>query len=442
MRKYEILYDWVLTEIPRWADSAIAEHFASQLAEPALGTFVNIAEQLRSLGLEIATANAARMHFRRWGELRQLIDRLQSQFPHFPDGNFVKSVLFSVFAEKLDDAFALLDEEDVDETAFVIRELSSPLPVAWFARENAKDPLNSIAVFSCNEPAALETAVASANISPSLVFHLLAALRGVETLPAQMALVRNVAEGIDPPAVEAYLRIAMLATGKPVHSPRTYTAVPNVLDQDSIVVGPPFQQWADVISVLSEYNSRDEVLVKYLTIYHVIENFMFKRPIVELERQHNGRMFSIRDFRRLYEQVEMGEGEALRRLFEDIFRLEATAGVSFKQHICSRWARLLMSFREGDLDAALTTLGVGFTFAQFRANATPPNFAKLVYSFRNAIVHNKETEFHLTYASLNLGLSCLLEAFLIPSLEEISFAVIGKTNPKLWYQNRELHLYR
>lgn len=443
MKKYEILYDWPISEIARLADSAIAEEFASQLAEPALGSFVSITERLRSIGPELAAAKATRTHFSRWAELRQLVKRLEDEFPEFPNGSFGKFVLFAVFAERLDEASALLDADDVDETAFAIRELSTPLPVSWFVRENAQSPLDSIAVFSCNEPAAVEAAVATANLSPPLVFHLLAALRGVAILPAaQVAVVRHVPGVIDPAAIEAYLRIVVLATGRAVHSPRTYTAVPSVLNQDSIVAGPPFQQWADVISVLSEYNFRDEVLIKYLTIYHVIENFMFKRPIVELERQNSGRMFSIRDFRRLYEQVEMKEGEALKRLFDDVFRLEASAGVAFEQHVCSRWAGLLVSNSEGDVNSALTVLSVGFTFAEFRANATPSRFAKLVYSFRNAIVHNKETEFHLTYASLSPGIVCLLEAFLIPTLEEISFAVIGRVNAGLWYQNRELRLYR
>jgi hypothetical protein len=236
----------------------------------------------------------------------------------------------------------------------------------------------------------------------------------------------------------------VLATGKPVHSARRYVIAPSILDPDEIRSGAPYQQWSEVLNVLSEYNSREEILLKYLTIYHVIENFMFKRPIVELERQKNGEMFSIRDFRRLYEGVEMAEADALRKLFNAVFQMQALPGTTFMQHVAARWGSLVPTVSQADINAALGTIGLTITFADLQGPNVAPCFSKLVYAIRNAIVHNKETEFHLTYASMDMSpsLCALLEEFLLPSLEEICFALIGKPNTAFWYQNREIQLYK
>ena len=65
----------------------------------------------------------------------------------------------------------------------------------------------------------------------------------------------------------------------------------------------------------------------------------------------------------------------------------------------------------------------------------------MVYAIRNAIVHNKETEFHLTYATLDSTICALIESFVIPCLEEICFALVGSQNDYVWYLNKELKLY-
>jgi hypothetical protein len=266
-------------------------------------------------------------------------------------------------------------------------------------------------------------------------------LRSFFHLPQGHAiLVKSTDPPIEIAAVDAFMRMVVLTTGKPVHLARQYQNTPSVLDLDNICVDNLYQQWVDVLNVLSEYNSREDVLSKYLTIYHVIENFMYKLPIVGLERQQSGRMFSIRDFRRLYKKVEIAESDALKQLFVTVFQMEALLNKTFEQHIAVRWSNLLSCVTEEDIDKALFALDLTFKFNTFQEKAAAC-FSKLVYAIRNAIVHNKETEFHLTYASLDPMVCSLIELFLIPSLEEICFALISTPNTQLWYQNKELRLY-
>ena len=139
----------------------------------------------------------------------------------------------------------------------------------------------------------------------------------------------------------------------------------------------------------------------------------------------------------------MREADALKRLFTAVFQLPISNGQTFNQHISSQWSALVPNVAsQQDIDIALSILGMKLTFIAFVPNSFASNYANLVYGFRNAIVHNKETEFHLTYASMDSTLCCLLENFLLPSLEQICFALISEPNDILWYQNKELQLYR
>jgi hypothetical protein len=443
MKKYEILYDWPFAQIQRLADSDEAEEFAGALDAGALGSFTTLTEQMRGLGADMTAAKAARQHFPKWEELRICLDSFEQQFANFPGASIPKFRLFVLLAGKLFQTAPPLDAVDVDETAFEIRAISEQLPLSWFSRENGQSVLESMAVFSCGNLTALEAEIAPWNLSPIFAFHLLAALQALPALPpGHAAFVKRPMQPVTNEAVEAFARMVVLTTGRPVHSARRYLKTPRVIDPDIIRVGNSYQQWGEVLNVLSEYNSREDVLLKYLTIYHVIENFMFKLPIVVLERQQNGRMFSIRDFRRLYQRVEMAEGDALKQLFTSIFQMQASPGVTFEQHIVSRWTNLVPGMPQADVDRALVTLGLSFNFSGFAGQAAAGTFAKLVYAIRNAIVHNKETEFHLTYASLDSRVCSVIEVFLIPALEEICFSLIGSPNPQLWYQNRELLFYQ
>ena len=444
MKKYHILYGWPAAEITRLTDSTVAETFASGLGAAELTLFTTVAEKIRTLGAEIGIARANRVHFAKWSELRQLIEEFEQHFSLFPDFSGAKFRVWLLLADKLTQTAAPLDEMDIDETTFEIRDLPEFLPIHWFSHENTRTPSDSIAVFSCQDLAALESELSPSNITPEFIFHFLSVFQELLSAPAGSAvLAKRSSPQINISAIDAFARLVMLSTGKKVHTPHRYSLLPIIIDANGIQAGEEYQQWNDVLNVLSEYNSRDEILMKYLTIYHVIENFMFKLPIVELEQRHAGRMFSIRDFKQMYKRVDITENKALQDLFKQVFLLPATASLTFNQHVTNRWISLVPPLTPADIDRVLLALGVPFTFSQFQGPEAGVKFAQVVYAIRNAIAHNKETELHLTYAFLERDptTTAVIESFLIPSLEEISFALISTRNQLLWYSNPTLALY-
>jgi hypothetical protein len=169
---------------------------------------------------------------------------------------------------------------------------------------------------------------------------------------------------------------------------------------------------------------------------------MFKRPIVELETAQQGRMFSIRDFRRLYKEVDMAEAKALSELFATVFQVIVSGTTTIEQSLLARWQTLSAVTSVADIDSALTEMGMNRRYAHFvQGKQAPSFFSDLVYKLRCAIVHNKETEFHLTYASLTNGFIALIESFLLPALEEFCFVLIGVKNQLIWYSHRDIKLF-
>jgi len=446
MKKYEILYDWPIIEINRIANSEIAENYSNQLEERKLNKFIALTEIIRTLGSELEESKAEKVHFLKWNELFARTEEFSREFTSFPFPSVDKLKLSIILAEKLKESsqLPLLDEEDIDAGLFELRELTQPIPHQWFCRENTSSLADSVIIFSCGEITSILDDIISDNISPALLFNFIAALHVIDDLQLEQAiLVKRMAVQSEEQAINAFARLVVLATGKPIHVSHRYTKLPNVLNPDKIQLDEGYQQWSEILNVLSEYNSRDETLLKFLTIYHVIENFMFKRPIVELERQRNGQMFSIRDFRRLYDHVDMHEDAALKILFRKIFSMYSVPGVTFKDSLIRRWALLIQTTSSADIDAILDMIGLDFKSNAFSGDSALSCFYKLVYIVRNSIVHNKETEFHLNNAPLNAypKLCNLIEDFLLPSLEEICFTLISKNNPEFWYQNKEIHLY-
>jgi hypothetical protein len=316
MKKFEALYDWPVNQIRHLTDSTEAEAYSASLGDVPQAAFTTLTERIRGLGADLSVAKAARNHFARWNEIYQSLEDFKGQFNDYPNADLSKFQLFLLLADKIAQSGPVLDMVEIEVNHFEIRELGQQLPLIWFCRENVRSFIDSTAVFSCCDLAALASEISASNLSPNFVFHFLASLGNLNPFPTGHAvLVKRISPPVDLAAIQCFVRLAILMTGRSVHSVLRYTNPPEVLDGDALSVGHPYDQWSDVLDVLSEYNSRDEVLLKYLTIYHVIENFMFKLPIVGLERQRVGRIFSIRDFQTLYDKTKTNEIEALKRLF-------------------------------------------------------------------------------------------------------------------------------
>ena len=263
MKPHEILYDWPVTEITRLADSDEAEAYANGLPAEALQSFTVLTEQMRALSAELFRAKGARSHSDAWDDLGLCLEQFQLDHGDFPDAQIPKFRLFVLLADRLAQSAPTLDAPDIDADTFEVRELPQQLPFAWFSRENQQSPEESLAILS-HDIEGIEEALSNLSLSPPFVFCLLGALHGLSTLPTgSAAFVKRSLPPTATDAVEAFAKMAVLSTGTAIHSARRYTQPPRVLEPDLVRVGHEYQQWGEVLDVLSEYNSRDEVVVKY-----------------------------------------------------------------------------------------------------------------------------------------------------------------------------------
>ena len=462
MKKYEILYDWPIDRITNLCDSAQTEAFVNSLDEDSedQSELLKYIDAFRAFRADLADAKAGKRLFAKWGEIRKLVDALHQRYPQFPDLHPDRFRLTLLLAEKLSESLPPpagapanpqapdFDEAELNEQLFELRAPIEPLPIHWFVRQNAQSFEDSVAIFNSSNVTVLTNDIAASAISPEFLFQILAALHTAPQIPApQVLLIKRLAPPIDISAVDAFAKLQLLASGKAVHLPKQYTAPPHVVDVDGIRAGTPYHQLNEVFYVMSEYNSHHDLLSKYLSLYHVFENFMFKLPIVELERRRNGQMFSIRDFRRLYQELDVRELTALKKLMAVVLDFEPIAGTRFKALIEDRWQAFCPAADIAKLNAVLERLGVRrgeapLNHADFCGDHSSSYFAQIVYAVRNVIVHNTETEWHLSYATLDEMTGLMLEGFLLPSLEEICFALVGRDNQHVWYQNKALNLYQ
>lgn len=449
MKQYEALYDWPIREISRITDSPVAEDYCDALVEGGDTEFISIAEQIRGLSAELFAAKAAREHFSKWSELREKVCRFSEQFPNFPDLQPRKFNLHILLSEKISLAeFAIDGNIDIDPDLYEIRDLPAPVNYSSFFHENTRSPIDSLAVFSYHNGATFDADIFNAPAGPTFLYNILVALnKASEISEIASACLKQMTPQLKIEAVVAFVRLCMVAKGGVVVPPIQYNNPLAILDPSVFQVDHGYQQWNDIILVLSEYNSRKEILLKYLTLYHIFENLMIKLPIVELERQQGGRMFSMRDFSRLYSQVDGAEPKALKRLLVSALCMSAKPTETFEKVITKRWDDLITAGLGVELNNALLTLGLQkdkrpLEHTDVKAGSEfPGQMCDMIYRIRCAIVHNKETEFHLNTISLNNAFQTLISNFLIPSMEEICFGLIGSPNPKTWYQGRELLLY-
>jgi hypothetical protein len=443
MKQHEALYDWPLSEIQKLTDSDQAGIYCETLSLSQQNDFTALTELIRGLGGEISISKAHRQYFSRWSDLRTAIKTFSEKFSTFPDANFSKLHIHSLLAEKMPTIDPIDPLKNISEAAFELREFDKDINFGAFFWENTSDILDSLAAFSVKNPNSIAEEIKLANISPELLYYLITAL-SISTYSSEKSIVitKKIVPQPTMAATSSFLNMALVSSGRSIHKSMSYTRPLQILDKMALKANHNYQQWSDVILVLSEYNDRKDVLLKFLTLYHVFENLMIKLPIVELERRKAGRMFSIRDFSQLYSQVEGAESKALKRLFTKTFAMEIPSGEQISKKIIERWKNLVPSHTEDDINEALSTLEFKKKFVDFQDNGEAVIFfSEMVYKVRCAIVHNKETELHLTHNSLDSSLKIIICEFLIPVLEEVCFFLIGTPNEITWYNGQELRLF-
>ena len=380
------------------------------------------------------------------------LEKFSNNFLDYPSNRVNESIvliyLINLLNESIDEEISL--EEDYNIEEFELTKLNKEIFQRNFTYHDMTILKNSMVLLDFSNTLRIAKYFQENSIPKELIIQLLANI-GVEDkiLDLEQYVLANKDIADKPNQIRSALCIHIVKSGKIIHTPYDYNEDPIVNSTRIVNQEIKYQQFDDSILILSEYNNQNDILDKYLRIYHLIENFMYKYPLATLEKKYAGNVFSIRDFQRMHDVVSNNEITALKKLFAAICDENYAVGQKFSNFIFSNWRSMHPAIinDKGKIDLLLSYLRLENSFDSIDESNLPAFVAKLIYAFRNSLVHNRETEFHLTHDSLlnhpqiENTAQLVLEKFLIPTVEEIVYYLIINENDLVWFTNPTIKLF-
>jgi hypothetical protein len=241
------------------------------------------------------------------------------------------------------------------------------------------------------------------------------------------------------------IKLVSLSRGHKFHIPlESKTQSPsNIRIKPDLQGNFHYQQFNETFVIVSEMIYHKDVLTKYLSVYHVIENYVYRSPIVDLHNSTNGQMFSIRNFKSLYEKTKNNEQESISSFMKKIWHRKIN-GIEFNKIIKDNFDSFLNSneFIKSDYDNFMSNFNWPDKASKIKNDPQSCGlYSKLFYSLRNSIVHNKETEFHLSHFNITNSSGFFIDKVFIEPLRDVILELIYDTGSDVWYKRDSLSLY-
>jgi len=364
----------------------------------------------------------------------------------FPGWKKLKDFVLLAHCIEGDGSIFLDDEIQVDSDNFLVEEYSGKeLPFGLFAHVNETDCKQSIGYFSF--PKLSEDELNDSGYNSEFLAILYKLLDCNSDLTKPVIIYRKDA---GKKSSEAALRLLATFDGKVIH-PEVDGNLPGLpmVYRNRVSAINKYNQFDEILIILSEINSSKGLLKKFLSLYHVIESFMFKVPIVNLGEGNNSNIFSIRDFRRLYDATKERESDAMAKLFtaDEMggFWSRELDGIEFNTIVLASLSDLSSDgdFSRDDVNVLIKHMGVKgiSTFTDLNGQLNGKKYSEMFYAIRNAIVHNKETEFHISHHNLLYSLAVFIEKVFLQPIRLLVSDLLCDSGSKIWYKGPNLNLY-
>lgn len=209
----------------------------------------------------------------------------------------------------------------------------------------------------------------------------------------------------------------------------------------SFDIDAKYEQFFDVCDVLNEIKFADDVLMKFLKVYQVLEQLAYRKKFIKLigehVRNHHPIVRSIEAVTNSFKQNELSVFEdlfadELKHVYDSIDIPDARGAYSGAEPAC-------LSIDVRDLVKKLYSI----KYSGARPYYSHKQMGDLVYKIRCSIVHNKETEMHFTFNNIYdyeplIGLIKELSKVMCQNIIEL---INDGINKPLTYSDRELKLY-
>ena len=192
-----------------------------------------------------------------------------------------------------------------------------------------------------------------------------------------------------------------------------------------------FTQFFEIYDVMDEYHHADDILVKYLKLYQIIEYLITRTLLVKIQKNSSNQNLFLREMTSLSKYDDFDKDN-----FKIVFKTNETdLGNWFKGKLDEN-SKLKKTVESILYPNKTKTLNTGDLNACYNA------LLNLIYKIRNTIVHNKESEIHLTMHNIQLRNELLkLIKDLLLKLENILFQKVVNFEEVITYKGKNLELY-
>lgn len=443
MKKVDVIYSALIEGISNICDDFDRmEAYWNDLDEEEKTQIDGLSEALLAEKEQLVRCKRDKEIYENYSNLKQQLIDFNQFFYDYPDFNYFKLIYIISLSEKIFQNSSLVPDEEI---GLELKGVDSSLNFEESAYITNLSDLNKTIVWFSPACTVSLNRLVQYDADIECWYALLHEMNNIDFRGDSQYLFyckNHFASGVSTKNVSTLLKLHMISSGMKTTPSPEYSRQPSNSSLELFCPSQSYIQFQDIVGILGEYNNRSDVLSKYLSIFHVVENFMFKEPIVRLERSSPGAMFSIRDFKRLYKSVDMDEQKAVKNLLKQAFKIDFN-GAQFKFFAYQEWEDFLArnTTVKPQIDGFLQLLSITDS-----ANVNRGNFydfiSRVVYQLRCSIVHNKETEFHVSSEIYPEGCKLILEDFLLRFLEEMIFLLVSRNNSIVWYTSESIRLWR
>jgi len=233
--------------------------------------------------------------------------------------------------------------------------------------------------------------------------------------------------------IYSYLYFAYLAKGYRTIIPDTIIynyALSDDIKEKIKALSPEdfnFIQFFEILDVLDEYHQVEDILLKFLKLYQILEYLVIRTLLVKIQRNTRIHKQFLRELMSLKRRDDFDK-----KLFKELFSIE-------KDNLID-WFRNLIN-NNSTIEREIEK----YTKKTLDGNSNDDNYwlnyiADLLYQLRNSIVHNKESDYHLTVHTISDETVRLIKNIL-NKFEEIILDKIVSCDNKITYSEREIKLY-
>lgn len=226
----------------------------------------------------------------------------------------------------------------------------------------------------------------------------------------------------------AYIYLKFLNSSNSVELPTNLRSsnpvLNNTLALDNTKI---YEQYFDIYDVLNELNQAPDLLSRFLKLYHIIEYLVYRVYLVDLVTRVGNSKFFVREYAVSAEKMKGSESATFSKNFEAIFSSEIlTITADLGPH--TNPAVILFLKEKGIVS--------GFDQTDIK------KVSKLVYGLRCSIVHNKESEYHMTITNHEDYEEIIpLMRKLIETMEFLVVKKVAENFPLISYTQPQVKLY-